>query len=318
MNLKETFKKQGGMKLLKQYWKGGALFTAAGEFLLLGKSRTALEILRLSAGLKIKQKLEKQYRKYITTFDEDWKKNDCDHTLKHESSNKVWICWFQGMENAPELVQRCYRSVKENIVGKEIVVITEENYRDYVEFPSFIQRKVELGIISKTHLSDLLRLELLIKYGGTWMDATILCTGMCPDYMLNSDLFVFQNLKPGLDGHSTALSNWFISAKSNNCILKLTLFLLYEYWNKNDELVNYFIFHIFFQLACEKYSEEWSKVVPFSNSTPHILLLRLFEQYDENIWNAVKTQTPLHKLTYKFDKGQEKLKYTYYDVILGE
>ena len=51
MNLKEIFKKQGGMKLLGQYWKGGALFTGVGEFFLLGKSRTALEILRLSATL---------------------------------------------------------------------------------------------------------------------------------------------------------------------------------------------------------------------------------------------------------------------------
>ena len=51
MNLKQTFKKQGGMKLLKQYWRGGALFTGIGEFCLLGRSRTALEILRLSATL---------------------------------------------------------------------------------------------------------------------------------------------------------------------------------------------------------------------------------------------------------------------------
>mgnify|MGYP000597507365 FL=1 len=62
MSLREIFEKQGGMKLLKQYAKGGVLFTAAGEFILLGKSRTALEILRLSASLKTKQKLEKKYR----------------------------------------------------------------------------------------------------------------------------------------------------------------------------------------------------------------------------------------------------------------
>ena len=61
MNLKETFKKQGGIKLLKQYWRGGALFTGIWQFLLLGKSRTALEILRLSTTLKTKQKLEKKY-----------------------------------------------------------------------------------------------------------------------------------------------------------------------------------------------------------------------------------------------------------------
>ena len=57
MDLKETLKKQGGMKLLEQYWRGSAFFTAVGGFLLLGKSRTALEILRLCATLKIKQKL---------------------------------------------------------------------------------------------------------------------------------------------------------------------------------------------------------------------------------------------------------------------
>jgi hypothetical protein len=31
MNLKETFKKQGGIKLLKQYWQGGALFSGIGQ-----------------------------------------------------------------------------------------------------------------------------------------------------------------------------------------------------------------------------------------------------------------------------------------------
>jgi hypothetical protein len=112
MNKKNTFKKHGGMKLVKRYWKGGAFFTAVSEFLLLGKSRTALEILRLSAGLKIKQKLEKEYRKDIIAFDRKWTDDSCDNTLKHEQSNKVWICWFQGIENAPNIVQKCYESVK--------------------------------------------------------------------------------------------------------------------------------------------------------------------------------------------------------------
>ena len=36
MGLKEVFEKQGGMNLLKQYWNGGAFFTAVGELMLLG------------------------------------------------------------------------------------------------------------------------------------------------------------------------------------------------------------------------------------------------------------------------------------------
>lgn len=59
LNLLELFRKQGGFSLIKQFFHGGVLGTAMYEFLLLGKSRTALEILRLSVTLKIKQKLEK-------------------------------------------------------------------------------------------------------------------------------------------------------------------------------------------------------------------------------------------------------------------
>lgn len=99
MKLKEIFKKQGGVKLLKQYWKGGALFTGIGEFLLLGKSRTALEILRLSTSLKTKQKLERKFKWKLNEFDKNYV------AAEHKSSDKIWICWFQGMENAPEIVK---------------------------------------------------------------------------------------------------------------------------------------------------------------------------------------------------------------------
>ena len=106
MGLKQILEKQGGMKLFKQYWQGGAFFTAVGEFVLLGKSRTALEILRLSTQLKTKQKLYKRYHGVLDTFEKQF-----DSNLSHEASNKVWICWFQGIEQAPELVQKCYQSV---------------------------------------------------------------------------------------------------------------------------------------------------------------------------------------------------------------
>ncbi len=314
MNLKATFKKQGGVKLLKQYWKGGALFTAMGEFLLLGKSRTALEILRLSTQLKVKQKLEKKYTAKLDEFEKNY-----DPEQPHKTSNKVWICWFQGMENAPTMVQKCYQSLQENLNGREIILITEENMKKYVQFPSYIQEKVDKGIISKTHLSDLLRLELLIRYGGTWIDSTVYCSGgNIPEYMLEADLFLFQNLKPGRDGHTTVISNWFITATSNNKLLVATRELLYQYWKQENEVVDYFVFHDFFQMVIEKYPAEWKKVVPFSNSTPHILLLRLEEPYDGKVWQAIKAQTPFHKLTYKFDTERIEKKGTYYDVLFKE
>ena len=81
----KLFKKQGGKKLLKQYWKGGAIFTAVGEFLLLGKSRTSLELLSLAASLKTKQKLERKYKKHLTQFNEKYIETE------HKGSKKIWI-----------------------------------------------------------------------------------------------------------------------------------------------------------------------------------------------------------------------------------
>lgn len=314
MRLKETFEKQGGMKLLKQYWQSGSLFTAVCELLLLGKSRTSLEILRLSAQLKTKQKLEKRYRKTLEDFDTHY-----DDTLIHTSSNKVWICWFQGMERAPLIVQKCYASVKEHMPDREIIILTEDNLSEYVTFPDFIMEKWKKGIITHTHMTDLLRLELLIRYGGMWLDATVFCSGgEIEPYFTDSDLFFFQTLKPGRDGQSTYISSWLMSARTNNKLLAATRELCYAYWKKHNSIIDYFLLHDFLSIVLDYYSEDWKRVVPRDNAAPHILLLRLFDPYDAILWNSVKKQTPFHKLSYKFTEKQMKVPETYYQKLFGQ
>lgn len=314
MGLKDIFKKQGGMKLLKQYWQSGSFFTAIGEFLLLGRSRTALEILRLSTQLKAKQKLEKKYKGRLVTFDQQY-----DKSLPHEGSNKVWICWFQGIDSAPALVQKCYQSVKDNMPDKEIIVLTMDKLSEYAEFPEFILEKWKSGVITHTHMTDLLRLELLIQHGGMWLDATVFCSGDdIPDYYFDSNLFFYQCLKPGRDGHANYISSWLMSAKTNNKILMAVRYLCYEYWKENNSMVDYFLLHDFMSMVLDYYPEDWKQIIPRDNATPHILLLRLFDQYDERIWKSIKAQTCFHKLTYKFDKKQEGLEGTFYKKILGD
>ena len=260
-------------------------------------------------------KLKKKYKGFISEYQQ---KEDTKNIL-HEHVDIVWVCWFQGMEHAPKMVQYCFESLKSNLRDKRIILITEDNYKEYVQFPTYILEKYEKGCFSKTHLSDLLRLELLIKYGGTWIDATVWCSSpIYPDYLFDSDLFMFQNLKPGLDGQCTAVSSWFITSCSNNQMLMLERALLYEYWKENTKIVHYYLFHMFFQMVIEAYPDEWNKVVPFSNATPHILLLRLFEEYDETIANAVKEMTSFHKLTYKFEESDTTIKNTFYQVLFGE
>lgn len=309
-----TYKKLGGAVLLKQWLKGGVLINTIFASLFIGYSKKGLEILRLLIQLKTQNNLRRKYR-YVLNRN----KGRNFESLIQKHSNKVWICWLQGMENAPRLVKVCFNSIVANLSGKEIIVITSENFRDYVEFPDYVLEKWKKGNITNTHFSDLLRLELLIKYGGLWIDATVLCTSNnIPDYIVNSELFFYQVLKPGRDGHAIGLSSWLISAKSNNKILIITRELLYEYWKKNSMLIDYYLLHSFMQIVLDQYPDDQKRIFKVCNSIPHILLLDIFEEYNGKKYNDVKKMSSFHKLSNKHSLEEVSKKGTFYDVLINQ
>lgn len=61
--------------------------------------------------------------------------------------------------------------------GYDVKVIDEKNWLEYIDLPDYIICRRERKHIPPAHFADLLRLELLIRYGGTWIDSTVLCTG---------------------------------------------------------------------------------------------------------------------------------------------
>lgn len=311
----KIFKKVNGMQKLKEYASAHVLMFALTETLLVGFSRKSLEIVRLAVSNKIYRRLKKKNTKFISDFKN---KNDFS-SAEHKHRRTIWTIWLQGMDQAPRIVQQCYKSMCDHLKDWEIVVITEENYSDYVTFPDHIMEKYKAGIISKVHFSDLLRIELLANHGGTWLDGTVFCSGApSQDFFLESDLFLYQCLKPGFDGHSSCISSWMMTGSTNHPIIMLTRALLHNYWKHYNKAVDYFILHDFFQMAIEAYPEEWKKVVPLSNAMPHVLLLRLFDKYDPELWNALRSITPFHKLSYKFDKSELEKEKTYYTEILGK
>ena len=304
-----TFKQQGGLKLLKSYWNNGVLGYAICQLFLTGRSKTSLELLRLGVQLKLGMKIKKKYIPILRAFD----KNFSD-TPSHESPRRVWIYWSTGMEEtAPEIVKRCYRSVCKNIKDREIILLSKYNYQEYVTLPDYIIEKYEKGIIAHVHFADLLRTELLAKHGGTWIESTVfLMSDNIPSYMLDSNLFMFQKLKPGLDGNTIRISSWFISASANNKIILAQRHLLREYWKNNNKVIDYFFFHHFMSLIAEYYSDDWKKMVQFPNSAPHILLLMLFDDFHEEKWSALQQLCPIQKLSYKFEKEKMERNGTYY------
>jgi mannosyltransferase OCH1-like enzyme len=230
----------------------------------------------------------------------------------------IWTCWLQGYNNAPPIVKTCINSMRKYAGEYEVIILTEETINDYVSMPDFILKKYKAGIISKAHFSDLLRTLLLINYGGVWLDATVLLTQPIPQTILSQGLFMFQSSI--LHNDIQPCSIWFICAQKNNPILLKIFEILTSFWNDNEKLINYFIFHVTVQLIITNDNELkclWKKMFYKNNSDPHFLQKILFDDFDLNIKNYIWNLSFAHKLTYKFndDKLTERLG-TYYRHII--
>lgn len=252
-------------------------------------------------------KLEKKYRHFIDKYE--------IRDKEHCESNYIWIFWFQGIENAPTLIKKCIESVKKNFKNKDIMIITMENYNNYVDIPDYVIEKFKKKIISITHFSDILRTELLIKYGGLWLDATTFCTGNNIEDFSDLDFFVYRN--GWMDMENINMSNWLIYSKSYNEILELTLALIYEYWRKNNYIRNYFLYHMFFKMATEKYKEQWDKVPYLNHINNHLLVQELNKEFDSDRYNQIIKLTNFHKLSYKIEINN-KDKNNFYNKIMGD
>ena len=65
--------------------------------------RRAFESAHEYQKVKLTWFLKKKYKKYIIAVKEQLD-NTCD-MLPHKRGDTVWVCWLQGLENAPEIVK---------------------------------------------------------------------------------------------------------------------------------------------------------------------------------------------------------------------
>lgn len=306
------FKHAGGFSLLKRMIKSKVFIYSILHLLINGVSRKSLELLRHGIDLKINNKLKKKYGYILNDI-------NLDQQIDKPTSKTIWYCWLQGIDNAPDLVKKCYQSICENFNESKIVLLTENNIHKYVKLPCYIWDKYQNGVITQTHFSDILRIALLYEHGGTWIDATVYISPTCKikNYMISSRFFIFQNLKPGSDGSVLNVSSWFITASKGNFLVYAIRQLLYEYWKRENELIDYFLLHHFIIIVSDHFSSLWDMIPKYPNSIPHIFLLSLFKEYNKENYDRILAMTPIHKLSYKFTEEQTFKKNTYYEYFIN-
>lgn len=142
----------------------------------------------------------------------------------------IWTYWHQGFDQAPYVVKQCINRLQLLHPDAAIHLLDQHSIYDFADIVPIPANK--WGKIVLPHRSDLLRTQLLIKYGGTWLDPTAFCLTKLTDWLpqyAEKGLFLFH--RPGKD---RIISNWFIAAEKDNKLLSQLYHSLVDYWNHND------------------------------------------------------------------------------------
>ncbi|MDR2717114.1 MAG: capsular polysaccharide synthesis protein [Treponema sp.] len=233
---------------------------------------------------------------------------------------QIWICWWDGIDTMPPLVRACYNSVNENAGKNNIHLITKNNFHEFVSIPNHILNKFNLNIISRTHLSDILRMALLAEHGGLWLDATVFVTGS-----IQSKNDCFFTIKRDYVGEYVSKRRWTgfcIGGTKNNILFEFAKNFFYEYWKKYNDMIDYFLIDYVIDIAYRSISgiKQMIDNVPLNNSNLYVMRDNLGNEAASSFLDEICENTIFHKLTWKQNypirTPEEKL--TFYGFILGK
>lgn len=232
----------------------------------------------------------------------------------------IWQYWNSGFDSdkLPEVVRICMASVDHFCAeedGYQIIRLSDSNLREYIDFPEYIWQRLEEKAFSTAYFSDLLRTALIATYGGIWFDATILLSSKLPEEWRKTGFFAFRRslqAKYQKDWRFSFYAYWgwqpefkvkvlssIIVGSKDSKLIEALLSLQLDYWQRENKLPHYFMWHIFFEALVENgYSKEAGEVQ--DDTLPHIWQNILS---GSNIGNWSFEQglklMPIQKLTYK-------------------
>lgn len=321
---KKRFVQFGGWRLILQYARMGVLWTGVKALIRCVVSGKSFKAAYPAVTERVDEILIERYRHILDENKDRFSKANPNSGKRRESavSRIIWSAWLQGLDNAPEMVNVCLESHQKHLPGYEFRVLDMENYRQWVELPEWVEEKYARGMIPAALFSDVLRVAVLKRYGGVWMDASVLCTGFGNQQLQkqwteveNSRFAVFRYYRKG-DRYPSGLSNWFIAATPDNIVLTSVYDMLTAYWRDYDCTIDYYMMHLFISCALKAFPEMERGMPKLNSRYSFFLGDALSRTYSQEAWQELVDHVAIHKLNYRKADEAQKNPQSYYNFIL--
>ena len=221
-----------------------------------------------------------------------------------EKNEKIWVFWWSGEKEAPEIVKACIKSICRNSNGHEVILLNKDNYTDYVDMPEYVLKKRNQGIISLANFSDILRLSLLSTYGGVWIDATAFISQPIPERVFTDVFYTAKKVNFELLFYSKSRwCSYFLAGSKKFPLFAFARDCFLQYWEKSNALIDYLFIDYVFGIAYDNFVEirKVFDSVEDNNNARGLLMEKINEEYSAQLFcDLSEKETFLSKLSWRY------------------
>ncbi len=170
-------------------------------------------------------------------------------------------------------------------------------------------KKVESGNISLVTLSDIIRVSLLYKWGGGWLDSTVLLVKEI-DLSIFNYPFYTRNIPEKQYCTNTVWADWFMFGQAGSELFRFVMEAFFYYFKHYEKIIDYFLIDYLIAIAFNQFENTRNEMlnVPFSNEKALELSRHLDEKYTEKKFSYYTEKCCVQKLSNKnsYDVMEEK------------
>lgn len=227
-----------------------------------------------------------------------------DAERKTTSGGIIWVFWWTGENDAPDVVKACIKSIRRNANGHKVVMLDKNNISEFVKLPDFIDIKHEMGKIGHAHYSDVVRFALLSKYGGMWIDSTVFLSQQVPNDLFSKEFYTAKAVD--CSSYYFSHSRWvgyFLAGSNTFPLFTFVRDMLFEYWKNTDIVIDYLLMDYIIDIAYRYIPNVKAAIddVPDNNLERGQLMKKINDPYSKDLFDVLENgETFLSKLSWRY------------------
>lgn len=256
--------------------------------------------------------------RYVSRDTKHLHPEDYKYAEHPEQSKRAWVFWAQGEEKLLPILKQCYESIKRNCGEYQVTFVTMENVDSYVDIPEYIKEKVQKGQISLTHFSDFLRVSLLNKWGGYWVDVTLF---LSKPLLNRNTLFTIRQPYDERHVSKCMWTGYLWYMPKGHPLAHFLSDYLTQYWKTHDKVIDYLLIDYAIRMFYEKNKAFTAEIDGLPLSNPNLYFFQSPEcemPFDFEKWRQICENTSFFKTTWKCHyKEISGCDFTFYGKLLN-